>query len=271
MKKNFVLLLLSLISVYATSQPAQWHPWKGKRVAYFGDSITDPNVTTGPNNNHYWSYLQQWLGITPLVYGVNGRQWNDIPRQADQLKQDHNQNFDAILIFIGTNDYNHGLPLGEWYKETKEQVYAATGEPQKLQTRMMRTPALDGNTLRGRINIPLSKIRLSFPDKQVVILTPIHRGYASFGPNNVQPSETYQNKSGLFLSDYIDAIKEVSDVWAVPVIDISTLSGLLPQYPEFSVYFKNKDTDRLHPNELGHRKIAQALLCGLQSIPCGDF
>jgi len=53
------------------------HPWKGKKVAYFGDSITDPNIKA--SKVKYWGFLQDWLGITPYVYGVSGRQWNDIP------------------------------------------------------------------------------------------------------------------------------------------------------------------------------------------------
>ena len=94
------------------------HPWKGKKVAYFGDSITDPNIKA--SKVKYWGFLQDWLGITPYVYGVSGRQWNDIPRQADKLKKEHGDNFDAILIFMGTNDYNNGVPIGDWYTETND-------------------------------------------------------------------------------------------------------------------------------------------------------
>ena len=78
------------------------HPWTGKRVAYFGDSITDPG--TKGSDTKFWGFLQEWLQITPLVYGVGGRQWNDIPRQANKLREEHGDNFDAILIFMGTND-----------------------------------------------------------------------------------------------------------------------------------------------------------------------
>ena len=78
------------------------HPWQGKRVAYFGDSITDPNNKAA--GNKYWNLLEQWLGIKPFVYAVSGRQWDDIPRQANKLKEEHGDDFDAILIFMGTND-----------------------------------------------------------------------------------------------------------------------------------------------------------------------
>ena len=71
------------------------HPWKGKKVAYFGDSITDPNIKA--SKVKYWGFLQDWLGITPYVYGVSGRQWNDIPRQADLLQKEH-----VLIIFPRT-------------------------------------------------------------------------------------------------------------------------------------------------------------------------
>ena len=99
------------------------YPWKGKKVAYFGDSITDPNIKA--SKVKYWGFLQDWLGIIPYVYGVSGRQWNDIPRQADKLQKEHGDDFDAILIFMGTNDYNNGVPIGVWYTETFDSVRVA--------------------------------------------------------------------------------------------------------------------------------------------------
>ena len=61
------------------------HPWKGKKVAYFGDSITDPKNKA--SKNKYWTYLQQWLrhyalrlcGERPSVerHSTPGRQVED--------------------------------------------------------------------------------------------------------------------------------------------------------------------------------------------------
>ena len=266
------LLFLLLSCLYLFPLQAQvttfQHPWQNARVAYFGDSVTDPNVSTGPNNNHYWSYLQSWLGITPLVYAVNGRQWDDIPRQTDQLFKDHHLNFDAILIFIGTNDFNSGLPIGEFYHETTEKVCASTGEPKAYVARKRRVPVMTNDTYCGRINIALHKIKSLYPEKQVVLLTPIHRGYASFGERNIQPDESYQNKSGHYLDEYIEATRRAGEVWSVPVIDLANLCGLVPQNVDLSQYFKNKDTDQLHPNEAGHERMARTLMYQLLTLPC---
>lgn len=67
--------------------------------------------------------MEEWLGITPFVYGVSGRQWNDVPRQAEQLKKEHGEEVDAILVLLGTNDFNEGIPVGEWYTEKKNKLW----------------------------------------------------------------------------------------------------------------------------------------------------
>ena len=123
MKRRFILLTLAvLLFGTANAQSAYIHPWMQKRVAYFGDSITDPR--NSGSKKKYWHFLQEWLGIEPYVYAVSGRQWDDIPRQADKLQAEHGNNVDAILIFIGTNDYNNGVKIGDSirYADEKPEV-----------------------------------------------------------------------------------------------------------------------------------------------------
>lgn len=242
------------------------HPWKGKRVAYFGDSITDPKVRA--SKTKYWGFLEEWLGITPYVYAISGRQWNDIPRQADALKAEHGDDFDAILIFIGTNDYNAGIPLGEWYTETVDSVRAAVHKPSEVVTRRHRHFAMDGNTFRGRINIALSKLKQMYPTKQIVVMTPIHRAYFGSSDKNIQPDESYENVRGIFFDEYVKAVKEAGNVWAVPVIDLNSLSGLFPLYDAGAQMFNKADVDRLHPNDLGHERMAKTIMWQLNALPC---
>ena len=109
MKRITSLLFVMMLAMPGFSQALIHHPWQGKRVAYFGDSITDPRNNGAKKK--YWGFLQDWLQIEPYVYGVSGRQWNDIPHQADRLKAEHGDSVDAIFIFIGTNDYNSGIPI----------------------------------------------------------------------------------------------------------------------------------------------------------------
>ena len=280
MKKQILAAALLLLALTLPAQAAKrqktntpqqltfQHPWQGKRVAYFGDSITDPNIKA--SKVKYWGFLQQWLGITPYVYGVSGRQWNDIPRQADLLQKEHGDDFDAILIFMGTNDYNNGVPIGEWYTETFDSVRVALHKPSEMVQRRHRHFCMDKNTLKGRINIAMSKLKQMYPTKQIVVMTPVHRALFASSDKNIQPDEMYENVRGIFFDEYVKAIKEVGNVWAVPVIDLNSLSGLFPIYDAGAQMFNKPDTDRLHPNDAGHSRMAKTIMQQLSALPC-DF
>ena len=239
------------------------HPWWGARVAFFGDSLTDPR--NNGSKKKYWNYLQEMLGITPYIYGVSGRQWNDIPRQIQALLSDHGRDFDAIVILMGTNDYNHGVKIGQWYDEKDTTVYAAVGQPKTLVKRRYRTMSYDAQTYRGRINIAMKMLKDSFTTKQIVLLTPIHR--AIFDPNdkNVQPDERIQNSCGEYIDAYVSSVKEAGNVWGVPVIDLNAVSGLYPLI-NGTTYYHNPH-DLLHPNDDGHIRLAKTLVWQLLSLP----
>jgi len=242
------------------------HPWKGKRVAYLGDSITDPKVKA--TDRQYWRFLEDWLGTTSYVYAVSGRQWNDIPHQADLLKQEHGNDFDAIIVFIGTNDFNAAVPVGQWFVETDTTVLAAVHREAAVVHRRMRRPDMNATTFRGRINIALDSLKRTFPTKQIVLMTPIHRAFFASGNKNIQPDERYQNECGEYVSAYVESVKEAGNIWAVPVIDLNADCGLYPVMDEHVQYFNRADTDRLHPNREGHRRMARTIYYRLMSLPC---
>lgn len=268
MRKNlacfFIVCMFTVVPSFG--QTTFTHPWQGKRVAYFGDSITDPNNKA--SKKKYWTFLNEWLGITPYVYAVSGKRWDDIPRQANKLKEAHGDDFDAIIILMGTNDYNAGTPLGEWFTEKDDSVVAGIHEPKHLVTRKKQTLCMDKSTYRGRMNIALSTLKRMFPTKQIVLLTPLHRGGFYANDKNWQPTEDYRNLCGEYLKGYVDAVKEASYVWAVPVIDLNAASGLYPMLDEHAQYFNKRDTDRLHPNDEGHKRMARTLMYQLLALPC---
>ena len=266
-KKNLILVALGLMmALQAMPQTMFQHPWQGKRVAYLGDSITDPRNSGAKKK--YWSWLQDWLQITPYVYGVSGRQWNDIPRQANQLRDEHGNDFDAILIFIGTNDYNAGVPIGEWWDEHTTEVMAGIHKPKAMVTRRQRVPAKTTETYRGRINIALDSLKRMCPDKQIVLLTPIHRANFFANDKNWQPNESYQNECGEYVDAYVNSVKEAGNIWAVPVIDWNASCGLFPLIDSNLQYFAKPDIDQLHPNDKGQQRMARTLMYQLLTLPC---
>jgi lysophospholipase L1-like esterase len=235
--------------------------WQGKRVAFLGDSMTDKKRVG--TTCVYWEYLTGLLGIEPLVYGISGNQWDGVYQQALRLKSEHGGNVDAIIIFAGTNDYNHNIPVGVFFTETTRQTNYNGNEV----IRKFRTPVLNDTTFCGRINKVMTYLKDNFPQQQIVIMTPIHRGFARFGDKNVQPGENYANGLGLYVDTYVDMLRQAASNWAVPLIDLYSISGLYPLSDSQTIYFHDAQTDRLHPNALGDYRLARTIQYQMLSLP----
>ncbi len=250
------------ISAETYASANESHQWKGKKVAFLGDSITDrQRIGT---QKCYWEYLTEMLGIEAFSYGINGNQMDGLLKQAQLLLQEHGQETDAIIVFAGTNDFNAGVPIGKWFEEVKRDAPMPNG---KKAVRTYREMSTDTDTFCGRINRLMDYLKTNFSTQQIILLTPLHRGFAQFGNNNVQPEEAFTNSKGLFISDYVQTIKEAGNVWAVPVIDLNSLSGLYPMNDSHVPYFHNGETDRLHPNAEGHKRMAKTLMYQMMALP----
>lgn len=235
--------------------------WKGKRVAFLGDSMTDKRRIG--TTCVYWEYLKDLMGIEPIVYGISGNQWNDIYNQARKLYSEHKDSIDAIFIFAGTNDYMHEVPLGQFFSETTKE----TNYNGNIVTRKYRTFIQNDTTFCGRINKVMTYLKDSFPQQQIIILTPIHRAYAKFNEKNVQPDENFANGQGLYIESYVDVLRQAASYWAFPMIDLFSTSGLYPLATSYNQYFHNPVSDRLHPNAVGDYRIAKTIQYQLLTLP----
>ena len=235
--------------------------WQGKRVAFLGDSMTDPRAKN--SSCLYWKYLQQLLGIEPKVYARSGHRWTDILNRAKDMHTELADSIDVILIWAGTNDYNSSLPIGTFFSEQQD----TTNHNGQIVTRRHRSLIMNDSTFCGSINLTLDYLKSNYPTKQIILLTPIHRGYAKFSDRNVQPDENYANGQGLYIDDYIDTLHKAASVWALPVIDLWSTSGLYPMNTSNEQYFHHPETDMLHPNSPGNYRLARTLQMQLLSLP----
>ena len=139
---------------------------------------------------------------------------------------------------------------------------AARGKTKKLETRIKRTLVMDNRTYKGRINIGISRLKSLFPDKQIILLTPLHRSFADFG------EKSYQNRCGEYVDAYDLAVKEAANVWGVPVIDFNAVTGMNPMVEGQLEYFYDPTFDRLHPSTKGQERMARTLMYQLLAFPC---
>ncbi len=268
--KKFILqcFLISLVfsSGFAQSLDAiqkTKSQWNKKRVAFLGDSMTQKWERENTPRTVFWEYLMKMLDLEPFVYGISGNQWDGIYRQAVKLEKEHGAEVDAILIFAGTNDYNHNLPLGKFYNESVKE----TNVNGNMVYRKYRTLDSNDSTFCGRINKVMTYLKHHYPDQQIVIMTPIHRGYAAFNVHNVQPEESFSNALGLYIDDYVQVLRDAASVWAVPLIDLYSVSGLYPMETSNAKYFMNAETDLLHPGSLGNLRMAETIRYQLMALP----
>ena len=258
-KMMFVCAACTVLSAFGAI-----HPWAGKNVAFLGDSITDPAQTN--RQDVYWQYLEKETGIKPHVYAVGGFQWIHIGDKIRQMQAEMGESVDAIFILLGTNDYNGGVPLGEWF-ECHEEDVNRRGVTIRAERRIFRR---NMGTFKGRINTVMSYLKANFPKQQIVLMTPLHRGYAKFGDTNIQPEESFPNVTGAYLDEYVAALREAADIWSVPLIDLYRESGLFPTDSAYAPYFRDggaEGKDNLHPNSEGHRRMAKVIAARMSVLP----
>ena len=204
------------------------------KCSFLGDSITEGINTT----KTYHEYLAELCGIEARNFGANGSCISTYTLDASlhyycmvERVETVDKDSDMVFVFGGTNDFNRGCPMGTF--ESK-----------------------DKNTFKGALSVMLQYLKDHFPNKKIYLLTPIRRGIF-----DSQPTDLQANSIGLYLTDYVDAIKEAGELFDIEVIDLHTLTGLNPNDKECAdQYFHNSGSiDNLHPNAKGHLVIAETI------------
>jgi lysophospholipase L1-like esterase len=77
----------------------------------------------------------------------------------------------------------------------------------------------------------------------------------------IDPSDTSMVSSKV--KAYVDAMKEVCEYYAIPVLDLFATSGIQPQLP---IIYERYTVDGLHPNAKGHRLMAERIAGFLKSL-----
>ena len=140
---------------------------------------------------------------------------------------------DIVVVFGGTNDYGHGdAAMGNIEDRTDDTFYGAL---HNLYTELIN----------------------KYPYSDIVVMTPCHR---------LEENRKY-NKEGIrniaTLKDYVDAIKEVAQFYAIPVLDLYSTCQIQPEIEKIREIYM---PDGLHPSDKGHEKIYNRLKGFLKSL-----
>lgn len=211
---------------------------QGKKINFLGDSITEGCCATTPEKG----YVEVLKHIASLGearnYGIGGTRIarQIVPSQEPKYDLDFcsrvnqmEKDADVIVVFGGTNDHGHGdAPMG-----TEED----------------RTP----DTFIGACHYLWSEIKAYFPESEIVVLTPLHRTEENI-PKGI---------GGWLLKDYVSVIKSSATDYGYHVLDLFETSAIQAQIPENA---RKLTTDGLHPNDIGHRILAEEIKAFLESL-----
>jgi lysophospholipase L1-like esterase len=274
MKKILLLLAIILVVCCCSEKQIKW-------VA-IGDSITYLNEHLDETGNRITKgYMTRVVEKLPDVKyinsGYNGWTSGGI---ADKIESLDLEKADIYSVFLGTNDWWQGRPIG-----TLDDYMSNTGT----------------STLYGAYRIILDKLKALNKSARIILITPMQRGdfvYIADMKNNAYGS--YQDKNGQSLAQFSAAIIEIAKYEELESIDLYNGSGMTQEnmvkykrlkdpatgeyknypYPDYIGIPFNPGTDDypyppeaidmtydgLHPSDKGYEVIASMVLETLQQM-----
>ena len=94
------------------------------RICFLGDSITFGAGTT----KRYFEYIAEKTGAEVHGFGIDGASTVHLFTELQRMEREVGDNFDILCVLIGTNDFNGGVPVGEFFTETAERVVSTANE-----------------------------------------------------------------------------------------------------------------------------------------------
>lgn len=241
-----------------------------------GDSITYLNEHANETGNRiskgYMTRVSEKLrNIHYINQGHNGWTSGGIAENIEKLGL---TKADVYSVFLGTNDWWQGRPLG-----TFEDYRNNTGN----------------NTVFGSYRIIINKLRSLNDQAKIILITPLQRvDFVYIGDMKNNAWGSYKEKKGQLLSQFADAINTIGWYEHFDVVDLYNKSGMKLKnlvkykrlkdpktgayknypYPAFiNIPFNpatdeypypveaiNMTYDGLHPSDKGYEKIAKMLI-----------
>ena len=200
-------------------------------INFLGDSITEGCLATRYENS-FVPLVGKLLNCKVNEYGIGGsriaKQINPSLEPKYDLYfgsrvKDLDPQADLTFVFGGTNDYGHGdAPIGKKGDNTPD-------------------------TFFGAVDLLVNELLKKYKKRQIIFILPLYR----IDEDNPY-GDGYRDKPTLPLQGYRDIITEMVESYGITILDIKDQVGR----PENTNNFE----DGLHPNDNGHRKIAEILV-----------
>lgn len=218
---------------------------KKKKIACLGDSITEGVKANGWQWHRYIDkyFKENGIETTVVNLGVGGTSVCTSSYVSSSLQPFVNRlntiptDADVIVIFGGTNDWGNSATLGTISDTESSSFY-------------------------GAYKYMLEWFANNRPNAKILTITPLkryYRGYTSTWTN----AQTTRNNKGQLLQDYVRAVKEVSEMYAIPCVDLHNESGLNPVLDIVRTKYME---DGLHPTAEGNRKMYPIILSKLKPL-----
>ena len=272
--KKLLLILVLILICFATFMgcgdtsngdtggSALWYAKEqlsGKNIVFYGDSITAGHSTTGfsynnsaQSQNSYPYLLTKEYGCGYRNYAVSGAKFthsiavsSNSASGVQGIYEHEKDNKWADIVFIAycTNDFTNCAEIGNLNLSANS--YDSV------------------NTFAKAINFAVYTLKQHNPDVKIVFLTPLNRMKSNM------PNHIYNHITDLYLKEdfgesIIERVRQLNekgydgDVIAIDMWDCFTKEEISPN----TTY----TVDGLHPNDLGHRKMADYIIDYLENM-----
>jgi lysophospholipase L1-like esterase len=271
-----LLLLPVLLGSFMPPKPTKEITWTaiGDSFTYLNDHLNESQdrVTKG--------WITRTTELIPgLKYTNQGHNYWTTVEIADHIDQFNLQPADVYTIFLGTNDWMLGVPLGTLADYTNS---TGTG------------------TLNGAYRVIVNKLRSLNPNAHIILFTPMQRGDFVYILNpRINCSGSYKDMKGQSLESFADAMRNIADKENFTVVDLYHEPRLAlnfavkfkylrdPKtnqykeypYPEYTnISFKETDEypypvramdttyDGVHPSDKGSAIVAELVAKAIESL-----
>lgn len=209
-------------------------------INVLGDSITE-GVGASSENKNYPAVLAKLTGAKVNNYGLSCSRITDIDAQYSNVASfidrmyGMDKSADLVIVFGGTNDFWYGdCPIGSREDYTTKTFY-------------------------GALNTMMGYLKGSFPNADIVFITPYRQGKDADESHDCQRT-TYGNFGTGTLQDYRKAILDRCQHYGIPVLDL---------YEDYELNtVDNRDAlvrygqylcDGVHLNDAGYNLLARKI------------